>query len=50
MGIGQLKSAIRTLKGARGAALEAKDLAAAKATRLQVKRMKRRLRKLRATS
>ena len=50
MGVGQLKSAIRALKGARGVALEAKNRSAVKATRLQTKRMKRRLRKLREAS
>jgi hypothetical protein len=47
MGKEQLKVAIRGLKGRRDAALEGKDRAAADATRLQIKRMKRRLRKLR---
>jgi hypothetical protein len=47
MGKGQLKVAIRGLKGLRDAALEGKDHAAADTTRLQIKRMKRRLRKLR---
>lgn len=50
MGTSQLKSAIRALKGARGAALEARDHATLQATRLQMKRMKRRLRKLRETA
>lgn len=50
MGVVQLKSAIRGLKGARGAALEDKDRSALKGARLQMKRMKRRLRKLREAS
>jgi len=50
MGAGQLKTAIQALKGPRKAALEAKDRAGLQATRLQIKRMKRRLRKLREAS
>lgn len=50
MGAAQLKSAIRTLKGARATALEAKDRPELYATRLHIKRMKRRLRKLREAS
>lgn len=50
MGAGQLKTAIQTLKGTRKAALEAKDRAGLLGTRLQIKRMKRRLRKLRKVS
>ena len=50
MGAGQLKTAIRALKGTRKAALEAKDRVGLQAARLQVKRMKRRLRKLREAS
>ena len=50
MGVGQLKSAIQASKEARRAALEAKDPTKLKATRLQAKRLKRRLRKLREAS
>jgi len=50
MGAGQLKTGIRALKGTRKAALEAKDRAGLRATRLQIRRMKRRLRKLREAS
>jgi len=50
MGTGQLKSAIRAMKNARAVALEARDCAKLQATRLQMKRMKRRLRKLREAS
>jgi hypothetical protein len=50
MGAGQLKGAIRNLKGTRKAALDAKDRAGLRGTRLQIKRMKRRLRKLREAS
>ncbi len=50
MGAGQLKTAIRVLKRARTAALEARDRPTIRATRLQMKRMKRRLRKLREAS
>jgi len=47
MGAVQLKAGIRKAKGARDTALEKKDGAAAGHARLQIKRMKRRLRKLR---
>jgi hypothetical protein len=50
MGAGQLKTAIRDLKASRKAAVEQKNSAALKLARLQVKRMKRRLRKLREAS
>ncbi len=50
MGAGQLKTAIRTLKGTRKAALETKDRVGLRVTRLQIRRMKRRLRKLREAS
>lgn len=50
MGAAQLKTSIRSLKGARKAALEAKDRAGLLAARLQIKRMKRRLRRLRQAS
>jgi len=50
MGAGQLKTAIRALKTARKTAIEPTDAAARKIARLQVKRMKRRLRKLREAS
>jgi hypothetical protein len=50
MGSAQLKRAIRALKGTRTAALEAKDRAGLRATRLRIRRMKRRLRKLREAS
>jgi hypothetical protein len=50
MGTGQLKSAIRAMKTARAAALETRDYTKLQATRLQMKRMKRRLRKLREAS
>ncbi len=50
MGVTQLKAAIRTLKKTRDAALTGKDLASLAAARLQIKRMKRRLRKLREAS
>jgi Rho termination factor, N-terminal domain len=50
MGAGQLKTAIQALKGTRKTALEAKDSAGLLGTRLQIKRMKRRLRKLRKAS
>ena len=46
MGTGQLKTAIRALKGA----LEGRERAQMKTARLQIKRMKRRLRKLREAS
>ena len=50
MGSGQLKTAIRGLKGERKAALEGRERAKLKTVRLHVKRMKRRLRKLREAS
>lgn len=50
MGASQLKSGIRKLKQERQAALQAKDVAARKRKRLEIKRMKRRLRKLREAS
>ena len=50
MGVGQLKTAIRDLKTARKTAIEQKDTTALKNARLQVKRMKRRLRTLREAS
>ena len=50
MGTAQLKSAIRTLKKARDAALEGKDSAGVGRARLRIKRMKRQLRKLREAS
>ena len=50
MGKTQLKAAIRGLKGSRDAALAGKDRAALGAARVQIKRMKRRLRKLRVAS
>ena len=50
MGKTQLKAAIRTLKGRRDAAQSGKDRAALATTRLQIKRMKRRLRRLREAS
>jgi hypothetical protein len=50
MGAVQLKTSIRALKGTRKAALEAKDRAGLLGARLQIKRMKRRLRKLREAS
>lgn len=50
MGAGQLKAAIRALKAPRQAAIAAKDRAGLRATRLQIRRMKRRLRKLREAS
>jgi hypothetical protein len=46
MGTGQLKIAIRALKGSR----EGRERAQMKTARLQIKRMKRRLRKLREAS
>lgn len=48
MGVGELKSAIRKLKADRAAALENKDRVALGTVRLGIKRMKRRLRSLRA--
>ncbi len=50
MGKAQLKTSIRGLKGSRAAAREAKDRAGLQGARLQIKRMKRRLRKLKAAS
>jgi hypothetical protein len=50
MGATQLKAGIRGLKQARGSALQAKDRAGLAAARLQIKRMKRRLRRLREVS
>ena len=50
MGVIQLKAGIRTLKKTMDSALQAKDHASLKATRQQIKRMKRRLRKLREAS
>ena len=50
MGKTQLKAAIRGLKGTRRAALDGKDRTGLATARLQIKRMKRRLRKLRKAS
>ena len=50
MGVTQLKAGIRSLKKARDSALHGKDRASLAAARLQIKRMKRRLRKLREAS
>jgi hypothetical protein len=50
MGAIQLKAGIRTLKKARDSALQGKDRKALAVARLQIKRMKRRLRKLREAS
>ncbi|MEK6718830.1 MAG: Rho termination factor N-terminal domain-containing protein [candidate division NC10 bacterium] len=50
MGATQLKAAIRALKKTRDAALQGKDREGLATVRLQVKRMKRRLRKLREAS
>ena len=50
MGVVQLKAGIRALKQARDSALQGKDRAALAGARLQIKRMKRRLRKLREAS
>jgi hypothetical protein len=50
MGKAQLKAAIRTIKQTRDSALQAKDDAGLAAARLQIKRMKRQLRKLREAS
>lgn len=50
MGAGQLKGAIRLAKGVRKGALDSKDHTGLHAARLQIKRMKRRLRKLREAS
>jgi hypothetical protein len=50
MGKIQLKAAIRALKKTRDAALQEKDSGSLAAVRLQIKRMKRRLRKLQEAS
>ncbi len=50
MGKTQLKAAIRSLKQTRNSALQAKDSAGLMGTRLHIKKMKRRLRKLRKAS
>ena len=50
MGVVQLKAGIHTLKKARDTALQGKDRAGMAAARLQIKRMKRRLRRLREAS
>ncbi|HXZ44426.1 MAG TPA: Rho termination factor N-terminal domain-containing protein [archaeon] len=50
MGVVQLKASIRTLKKARDTALQGKDRAGLSAARVQIKRMKRRLRRLREAS
>jgi hypothetical protein len=50
MGKVQLKTSIRALRGTRKAALAAKDRAGLLGARLQIKRMKRRLRKLNEAS
>jgi len=50
MGKSQLKAAIRGLKQSRDSALQAKDTTGLAAARLQIKRMKRQLRKLRKAS
>jgi hypothetical protein len=50
MGKTQLKAGIRGLKQSRDSALQAKDYATLAATRLQIKKMKRRLRRLREAS
>jgi hypothetical protein len=50
MGKTQLKAAIRTHKQSRDSALQAKDYAGLAAARLQIKRMKRQLRKPREAS
>jgi len=50
MGVTQLKAAIRTLKTSRDAALQTKDGSSLAQARAQIKRMKRRLRKLREAS
>ena len=50
MGVTQLKAGIRALKKTRDSALQGKDLAGLAAARQQIKRMKRRLRKLREAS
>ena len=50
MGVSQLKATIRTFKQPRDSALGAKDRAGLAKARMQIKRMKRRLRKLREAS
>jgi len=50
MGKGQLKQSIQRLKQEQGAALVAKDVALLRRKRLEIKRMKRRLRSLGAAS
>ncbi|HSB71625.1 MAG TPA: hypothetical protein VLT62_20040 [Candidatus Methylomirabilis sp.] len=50
MGTAQLKAAIRLLKKERDVALQGKDSAGIGRSRLQIKRMKRQLRKLREAS
>lgn len=50
MGATQLKSAIRALRKSRDEALQGRDRAGLARVRLQIKRMKRRLRKLREAS
>jgi len=50
MGAVQLKAGIRALKATRNSALQGKDRAGLAAARVQIKRMKRRLRKLRGAS
>ena len=50
MGVTQLRAAIRGLKQTRDTALHGKDQAGLKASRQNIKRMKRRLRKLREAS
>ncbi len=50
MGVSQLKAAIRTLKKTRDSALQGKDRVGMATARQQIKRMKRRLRKLREAS
>jgi hypothetical protein len=50
MGKAQLKAGIRGLKQSRDSALQAKDYAKLAAARRQIKKMKRRLRKLREAS
>ncbi|MBI2456655.1 MAG: Rho termination factor N-terminal domain-containing protein [candidate division NC10 bacterium] len=50
MGVTQLKAAIRALKKTRDAAVQGKDRGGLATVRLQIKRMKRRLRKLREAS
>lgn len=49
-GVAELKARIRALKAHRDKALEAKDRAGLAQARAQIKRMKRRVRKLRAAS